>query len=364
MAPTMLYRGAVGEAFRQMAAGTAADWTGALLIYPCLVAACRLSTREVTLGSIGCDSTLLIFLVVTIATKAAAVLAPELPALPLQLLGVAAVLAACARTFDRHVRGPRFKPVDMSGKICVVTGANTGIGLETCRELVRMGATVIMACRSEARAKAAAERVIISTGCEADRVPFIPLDLSSQRSVREFCDIFDTGARHRGGQGLDVLVCNAGLMQPERVLTEDGIELTMAANHFGHFALIQRLLPQLERSKSGGRIVNVGSALAHNASTFAIDDVMSEKTSYSMFGTYTQSKLANAMLTTELHRRLAARGSKVCTNVLVRVTTLSLSRPPAALRRIIADHELRAVFCCCCSILEQCIQTSPGTLRP
>ena len=292
----------------------ASDWAAAFLLYPLAVAAWRLSTREVTLGSIGCDTVLLLFLAVAMATKAAAVLAPGLPSLPLQVLGVAAVLAACARTFDRHVRGPRFRPVDMGGKICIVTGANTGIGLETCRELVRMGGTVVMACRSEARAKAAAESVIVSTGCQADRVPFIALDLSSLRSVGAFCDTFNT--RYGVGQGLDVLVCNAGLMQPEHVLTEDGIELTMAANHFGHFALIQRLLPQLERCKSGGRIVNVGSALAHNASSFAIDDVMSEKTSYSMFGAYTQSKLANAMLTTELHRRMAARGSKVAVNVI------------------------------------------------
>jgi hypothetical protein len=258
-----------------------ARWAPVPLCYPVAVLAWRLSTREVTLGSVGCD-TLLLCLITLSAAGAAATAANSFDssagtAVALQLLGLVSTLAACARTFHRHIRGPRFHPVDMGGKLCVVTGANTGIGLETTRELVRMGATVVMGCRSASRAKVAAEDVIASTGCRPDQVPFIQaLDLSSLRSVKGFSEKFDqcygsgAGERH----GLDVLICNAGLMQPRRVLTEDGIELTMAANHFGHFLLIQQLLPHLERSSTGGRIVNVGSALAHNASAFAIDDVM------------------------------------------------------------------------------------------
>eukprot|EP01043_Picozoa_sp_COSAG02_P056894 COSAG02_NODE_6818_length_3344_cov_12.386133_6_plen_338_part_00 len=258
-----------------------AQWAPVLYCYPVAVLAWRLSTREVTLGGVGCD-TLLLCLLVLSAVGAAVTAANEFGsiaggALKLQVLSLVSAFAACARTFQRHIRGPRFRPVDMGGKLCVVTGANTGIGLETTRELVRMGATVVMGCRSASRAKVAADDVIASTGCRPDQVPFIrALDLSSLRSVKEFSEEFAEryGDAAKERHGLDVLICNAGLMQPHRVLTEDGIELTMAANHFGHFLLIQQLLPHLERSSTGGRIVNVGSALAHNASAFAIDDVM------------------------------------------------------------------------------------------
>ena len=256
-----------------------AQWAPALHCYPVAVLMWRMSTREVMVGSVGCDALLLCLFVLSAAATAAAnrLDAGANGALGLQVLGLVAALAASARTFHRHVRGPRFHPVDMGGKLCLVTGANTGIGLETTRELVRMGATVVLGCRSASRAQVAADDVIASTGCRADQVAFIrPLDLSSLRSVKSFSEEFAKRYGSAAGerQGLDVLICNAGLMQPHRVLTEDGIELTMAANHFGHFLLIQQLLPHLERSTSGGRIVNVGSALAHNASTLAIDDVM------------------------------------------------------------------------------------------
>lgn len=256
-----------------------ARWSPVLYGYPVTVLAWRISTREVMIGSIGCDILLLSSLVVSVVSIAAAssLDASTNGAAALQVLGLVAALAACLRTFRRHVRGPRFHSVNMDGKLCLVTGANTGIGLETTRELVRMGATVVMGCRSASKAKAAAEDVIASTGCRPDQVSFIkPLELSSLRSVHSFCEEFAKryGNPAAGRQGLDALICNAGLMQPHRILTEDGIELTMAANHFGHFHLIQQVLPHLERSTTGGRIVNVGSALAHNASSFAIDDVM------------------------------------------------------------------------------------------
>lgn len=256
-----------------------AEWAPILHCYPVAVLAWRMSTREVTIGSIGCDIPLLVLLVLSaVATAAANNLGSSAGgAGPLKVVSLVAALAACARAFHRHIRGPRFQPVNMDGKLCVVTGANTGIGLETTRELARMGATVVMGCRSASKAKAAADDVIASTGCRPDQVQFIgPLDLSSLRSVKSFSEEFAGRYGSAAGQrrGLDVLICNAGLMQPHRVLTEDGIELTMAANHFGHFLLIQQLLPLLERSTTGGRVVNVGSALAHNAAKFAIDDVM------------------------------------------------------------------------------------------
>ena len=256
-----------------------AQWSPVLHCYPVAALAWRISTREVMVGSLGCDTLLLCLFVLSVAAPAAAnrLGAGSNGALGLQVLGLVAALAASTRTFHNHIRGPRFHPVDMGGKLCVVTGANAGIGLETTRELVRMGATVVLGCRSASRAKVAADDIIASTGCRAEQVAFIrTLDLSSLRSVKRFSEEFATryGSTVGERQGLDVLICNAGLMQPHRVLTEDGIELTMAANHFGHFLLIQQLLPHLERSATGGRIVNVGSALAHNASTLAIDDVM------------------------------------------------------------------------------------------
>ena len=259
--------------------------TWIVLGYMVIVGCFRIATRELwpLTHGVGFDAPLATLVVLLAALEVAA--ATGGTPLTLRALNAAVAAAACLRVFFAHVRGPRSPRVDLTGRLAVVTGANTGIGLETSRELVRMGCTVVMACRSEAKASAAAADIMRSTGAVAKRVPAIALDLASMASVSVFCDSLVAQIPSVDETGIDLLVCNAGMMQPQRELTTDRIEKTMAANHFGHFALIQRLLPLLERSHcQRPSIVNVGSSLHHLAPAhFDPADVMSEK-GYSMFG--------------------------------------------------------------------------------
>ncbi|CAM9549982.1 unnamed protein product, partial [Heterosigma akashiwo] len=142
---------------------------------------------------------------------------------------------SCAVSFSAWfhcVRGQKYVQRDMSGKVCVVTGANAGIGLETARELARMGATVVLGCRSESKALKAIEDIVSSIGNKAEfykRVLFIgPLDLSSLDSVTEFADSFLQHKEFKG-KPLDVLINNAGIMMHRRAVTADGAEATLAA---------------------------------------------------------------------------------------------------------------------------------------
>jgi retinol dehydrogenase 12 len=203
------------------------------------------------------------------------------------------------------VEGPKPKPTDLSGKISIVTGSNTGIGLETAKGLAEMGSHVVLACRSAGKAQAAVEDIIRRTGNR--RVEAMVLDLSSLDSVRRFAKEF--GARRDLGR-LDLLVNNAGVMLPQRQESEDGIELTLQSNHVGHFLLTELLLPLLQQG--GGRVVNVASALHRAAGFFDFSDIQQREETYTMFKAYRQSKLANLLFTMELDRRL--EGSNVTVN--------------------------------------------------
>mmetsp|Transcript_10814 Transcript_10814/g.14037 ORF Transcript_10814/g.14037 Transcript_10814/m.14037 type:complete len:391 (-) Transcript_10814:275-1447(-) len=208
------------------------------------------------------------------------------------------------------VRGRKFRALNMAGKICLVTGANAGIGFETTRELVKMGATVILGCRSEAKAQKAIQDILKCTGANKSQVQFIAsLDLSSLESVRKFVETFQ-----KNFKSLDVLINNAGIMMHERTVTKDGMEMLMEANHLGHALLTVLLIPLLEE-KAEARIVNVSSSLYNMQRSFDFDDVMSEN-NYGMFAAYSKSKLAQILFSRQLHKELRNKGSAITVNSL------------------------------------------------
>lgn len=190
---------------------------------------------------------------------------------------------------------------NLNEQIIIVTGANAGIGKVTALELARMGAEVILACRSEERGSAARDMIIEETGNQA--VHLMLVDLSSQASISEFTDAF----KARFGR-LDVLVNNAGGVFFNRQESVDGLELTFALNHMGYFQLTTELLDLLVAS-APARIVNVSSG-AHGINMFNFDDYQRTK-SYRAFSVYSQSKVANVLFTYELARRLEGTGVTV-----------------------------------------------------
>jgi NAD(P)-dependent dehydrogenase (short-subunit alcohol dehydrogenase family) len=191
---------------------------------------------------------------------------------------------------------------DQTGRIAIVTGANTGIGYETARMLALRGAEVVLACRNREKAEAARARILAEQPRGAVTVQ--PLDLSDLESVAAFAAAFS--AKH---QRLDLLINNAGVMVPPHARTKQGYELQFGTNHIGHFALTAHLLPLLERTP-GARIVVVSSA-AQNFGRLQFDDLNWERRAYSAMMAYSQSKLANMMFALELQRRLSAAGSPV-----------------------------------------------------
>ncbi|GGS70487.1 short-chain dehydrogenase [Planobispora rosea] len=182
---------------------------------------------------------------------------------------------------------------DQNGRIAVVTGADSGIGLQTARALAVKGATVVLACRDTVKAARAAELV-------GPRAEVVPVDLASLASVRRSAG----QVRDRYGR-IDLLINNAGVMATPPVRTVDGFELQLAVNHLGHFALTGLLL-DLMMPVPGSRVVTVAS-LAHHWGWIGLDDLNSER-SYNRFAAYGRAKLANVLFTYELQRRLSAGG--------------------------------------------------------
>ena len=188
---------------------------------------------------------------------------------------------------------------DLSGRTAVVTGANTGLGLQAARVLAGRGAQVVLACRNTEKAGRAADR--ITAAAPGSTISVARLDLASQSSVRSAAE--EIRARF---QPIDLLINNAGVMDVPYQRTEDGFELTLATNHLGPFALTGLLLGRLA---AGARIVTV-SSVAHLRGVIAVDDLQSEQ-GYDPERAYAQSKLANLLFTYELDRRLRAAGSSV-----------------------------------------------------
>ncbi|MFU8866633.1 oxidoreductase [Natronococcus sp.] len=187
---------------------------------------------------------------------------------------------------------------DQSGRTIVVTGANSGIGLETTRELARNGARVIMACRDTDRAEQAA-RDVRRDAPDADlRVE--ECDLADLESVRAFADRLDDVE-------IDVLINNAGVMAIPRSETEDGFETQFGVNHLGHFALTGLLLENLATDgDEPARVVTVSSAV-HERGEIQFEDLHGER-SYDEWSAYAQSKLANVLFAYELERRFLTAG--------------------------------------------------------
>ncbi|MEH0544231.1 oxidoreductase [Streptomyces sp. B21-105] len=192
---------------------------------------------------------------------------------------------------------------DQEGRSVVVTGANSGLGYVTARELARRGARVVLACRSEARGKDAVERLRAEVpGAE---VELGSLDLGDLASVRAFASALPY-------ERLDLLVNNAGVMAMPYGVTADGFETQFGVNHLGHFALTGLLLPALlaaEGRARGARVVTV-SSMTHLLGTVDLRDLNSERR-YRRWVAYGRSKTANLLFTHELARRLAATGADV-----------------------------------------------------
>ena len=190
---------------------------------------------------------------------------------------------------------------DQAGRVAIVTGANSGIGLETARQLAAHGATVVLACRSPERSAAAIED-LRSTVPDA-RLELLQLDLASLDSVRNAAE--ELRASH---DRIDLLVNNAGVMYTDRELTKDGFELQFGTNHLGHFAFTARLLDRM-LDVDGSRIVTVASLGHWFPFPFDLDDVRATG-SYNRFAAYSRSKLANLLFAYDLHRRLTAASAR------------------------------------------------------
>ena len=203
------------------------------------------------------------------------------------------------------------RPIEanLTGRVAVVTGANTGIGKEIARDLARLRATVVLACRDEERGNAALDEIVADTGNH--KTELLLVDTSSQKSIRSFAATLS-----RKHPAIHVLVNNAGIWRDDRGVSDDGIELTWATNMLGYFVMTNELLPLLIKGTSassgvtlGGtsaplnsRIVNVVSEMARDLD---LGDVEMDRRGYDGITAYAQSKQANRMWSWALAARLA-----------------------------------------------------------
>ena len=221
-------------------------------------------------------------------------------------LTVGALGLTCAALIRRWAGGGVCRSkARLDGKIVVITGGNTGIGLETAVDLAKRNARVILGCRSVERGERAAVEVRKRSG--NDNVVFVQLDLASLDSVRKFAAmILEDEPR------VDILINNAGIMAlPERTLTQDGFEMQFGVNHLGHFLLTNLLLDRIKEAPSA-RIINVSSR-SHIGGRIDIPNLNSEM-SYSPWLAYSTSKLANIIFTHSLAKHLES--SRVTVNSL------------------------------------------------
>jgi len=187
----------------------------------------------------------------------------------------------------------------MKGKICMITGANSGIGKATAIGLAKLNATVIMVCRNKDSGEKVREEIVNQTGNK--NIDLLLCDLSSQEQIRNLVDEFK-----RKYQNLNVLINNAGVMLKKRVLSVDGIEMNFAVHLLAPFLLTNLLLDMLKKS-APSRIINVASA-AHKRAKIDFDDLQSENKKYRLFTVYGVSKLAEVLFTYELSRKLEGIG--------------------------------------------------------
>ena len=192
----------------------------------------------------------------------------------------------------------------MEGKICIVTGATSGIGFYTAQEIARMGGTTLLIGRNQAKCEAGVKLIQQESGNHS--VDYLLADLSSQTQIRAAAALFTDKYDH-----LDILVNNAGGVSLRRKLSVDGIEMTLALNHLAYFLLTNLLIEALEASLAA-RVVNVSSG-SHYGAQLDFDNLQLAK-SYTIYRAYGQSKLANVLFSYELARRLA--GTPVTSNAL------------------------------------------------
>lgn len=190
---------------------------------------------------------------------------------------------------------------DQTGKRVLITGANSGIGLEAAKVFVAKGAQVILACRNPSKGNDALQA--IKTENPTGQVSLMTLDLANLESIHDFSKAFIEKY-----DSLDILINNAGVMAPPFTKTADGFELQFGTNHLGHFALTGHLMPALEAADKA-RIVVV-SSLAHRFGRINFKNLNGEKC-YLRWPAYGQSKLANLMFAKELQRRLQKTNSRV-----------------------------------------------------
>jgi len=191
--------------------------------------------------------------------------------------------------------------VDIKGKVCIVTGANSGIGKETALALAGMGATVIMVVRSIERGEKAKKEILSQTTTAS--IDLMTCDMSSMESIRNFAAEFKQKYTR-----LDVLINNAGAVFNKREVTAEGFERTLAVNYLGPFLLTNELLPLLKAS-APSRIINVSSGL-HKSGKIDLNDLQSAR-NYKGMGVYSNAKLMVIMFTYELARRLEGTGVTV-----------------------------------------------------
>lgn len=210
--------------------------------------------------------------------------------------------------------------LDLSGRLAVITGGYSGIGLETTRALAEAGARIIVPARNPGKAEAALKDV--------DGVSIEALDLSDRASVKAFA-----GRRLEAGTPVDLLINNAGIMATPERRTAEGWEMQFATNHLGHFALFMHLRPLLKTAPSP-RVVAL-SSLAHQFSAVDFDDPMFERREYDKWQAYGQSKTANALFAVGVASRFADDG------------ILAYSVHPGGimtdLQRDLAQEEMRAM---------------------
>ena len=215
----------------------------------------------------------------------------------------------------------------MTGKTCLVTGANSGIGRETAAGLARMGARVVLVCRNQQKGEAALADIRRETG--SSHLDLLVADMSSLQSVRALA-----GDVRRRCQRLDVLVNNAGAAVRHRTLSADGVEMTVAGNYLGP-ALLTLMLLDLLKSSAPSRIVDVSSD-AHRRARLDLNDLQYEKRKYNAFAAYGQSKLLMNAFTFELARKLEGTGVTAnCLHPGVVATNIWPSDAPVVFRVVV-----------------------------